>query len=324
MNARTPTPNQVRGCLLGHAVGDALGVPVEFAGRAARDRDPVTGMRAFGTHNQPAGTWSDDHSLTLASAVALTENSWDLGWMGYTFTGWLMHGEFRPHGKVFDIGGTTRLAIQALDRGADPSKLPDLNSEQSNGNGSLMRLAPAALYLAGGNPAIRRQRAMDASRLTHGHPRSQLVCAVYAEVIAGLVWGLALPAALAQAQNTLTPFVAAEYPAESPHLQRLLDPSLADLPRHEISGSGYVVHTLEAALWCCLNFPDDFATPVLAAVNLGLDTDTTGAVTGSLAGLIHGEAGIPEEWLAALARREHLEEAYDAFAAACSASRAAS
>ena len=318
MRSNRPTREQIRGCLFGHAVGDALGVPVEFAGRGARDRDPVTGMRAFGTHHQPAGTWSDDHSLTLASAIALTKRSWDTHAMAAEFTGWLFRGKHHPHGKLFDIGGATREAITKLDRGVKPIEAGG-TSEQSNGNGSLMRLAPVALFCAADPPPNRWARVADASRLTHAHPRTIAVCLLYAEVVAGLIAGAPLPDALAAAQRRLAPFFYDRFAEEEQPLARLMSPGLADLPRSGVSGSGYVVHTLEAALWCCLNFPDDFATPVLAAVNLGLDTDTTGAVTGSLAGLIHGEAGIPEEWLGVLARREHLEATFDGFAGAVSA-----
>ncbi|BAM05208.1 ADP-ribosylglycohydrolase family protein [Phycisphaera mikurensis] len=324
----TPTKEQIRGCLLGHAVGDALGVPVEFAGRDARDRDPVTGMRAYGTHHQPAGTWSDDHSLTLASAVALTERGWDLHAMADEFTGWLFRGKHLPRGSVFDVGGATREAISKLDRGVKPEEAGGTR-ESSNGNGSLMRMAPAALFCAGDTPEGRRLRITNASRLTHGHPRTLAVCALYAEIVATLVAGSDLPSSLDAARSRLAPVFYSRYAEEEPHLHKLMTADFATLPRSEISGSGYVVHTLEAALWCCLNFPDDYATPVLAAVNLGLDTDTTGAVTGSLAGLIHGEtrlpagsrgdAGIPEVWLAALTRREHLEEVCHGLAGAVSA-----
>ena len=249
-------------------------------------------MRAFGTHHQPAGTWSDDHSLTLASAVALTERGWDTHAMAREFTGWLFREKHLPHGKVFDVGNSTFSAITKLDRGVKPTEAGG-TAEESNGNGSLMRLGPVALLCAADQPEHRWLRVADASRLTHAHPRTIAVCLLYAEVVAGLIAGEPLPDALAVAQRRLGPLFYDRFAGQEKHLARLMSPHLGRLPRNQVSGSGYVVHTLEAALWCCLNHPDDFATPTLAAVNLGLDTDTTGAVTGSLAGLIHGEAGVP-------------------------------
>lgn len=310
-----PAFDQVRGCLLGHAVGDALGVPVEFRGREQLERDPVAGMRSHGTHGQPAGTWSDDHSLTLASAVGLTRAGFNTRGIAREFLGWLFEGDHRPHGEIFDIGFATRDAITRLRDGIEPTEAGG-TSENSNGNGSLMRMAPVALYCAADSDEMRWSRVADASRLTHAHPRTIAVCLLYAEIVAGLCRKDPLPVVLVDAQRKLVPLFNHRFAAEGVHLERLMSPDLAHLPRSEISGSGYVVHCLEAALWCCLNHPADFITPVLAAVNLGLDTDTTGAVAGSIAGLVHGESSIPADWLAALARREHLEQSSDAFAAA--------
>lgn len=171
--------SEIRSALLGLAIGDALGVPVEFTTRATRQRDPVTGMRAFGTHNQPAGTWSDDASLTFCLAEALAA--------GYTVQGlaancvrWYDEQYWTPHCQVFDIGITTREAIYQLKKqGPGASPLVGGRDEESNGNGALMRLLPLAFYQEQAPLVTRFQLIADAAAVTHGHVRSAVACFLY-------------------------------------------------------------------------------------------------------------------------------------------------
>lgn len=303
-----------RGALIGHAVGDALGVPVEFASRKARQEDPVRDMRGFGTHNQPAGTWSDDASLTLCTAQSLIDG-YDLVDMGKRFTRWMLEAYWTPHGQVFDIGQTTREAIFRLDKGTPPTEAGPV-SEYSNGNGSLMRMIPIGLYFAQ-TPVEKRLRvAMESSQLTHGHARSQLACAFYVDLVARLVQRVPYQDALQQTQQILETWIDANHPEEMEAFAPCLDNRLADRPADSISGSGYVLDTLSASLWCCLR-TDCYEQAVLTAVNLGDDTDTTGAVTGGLAGLIYGMESIPRHWREQLARIGEIEVLCDLFANAC-------
>jgi ADP-ribosyl-[dinitrogen reductase] hydrolase len=287
--------------LIGLAVGDALGVPVEFSDRARLQENPVTGMRAFGVHHQPAGTWSDDSSLTFCLGESLAEKGIDYQDQGRKFVAWWFESHWTPHGRVFDVGNTTRYAIIRLQNGIPPLDAGPVD-ESSCGNGSLMRILPLAVFLANATPQERLLRTCEASRLTHGHPRCKFACAFYVEVAAALVRGESLEQGIAQAIALLQPIIQKQYPNEIVTFAKIFSPTLASLPESEISGSGYVIHCLEASLWCALR-AQSYADGVLAAVNLGQDTDTTGAVTGGLLGLRFGLAGIPSEWQVQLARR---------------------
>ncbi|MGY3090175.1 ADP-ribosyl-[dinitrogen reductase] hydrolase [Hymenobacter sp. UYAg731] len=313
------TTAQARAALLGLAVGDALGVPVEFAPRAARRQDPVTGMRAYGTHQQPAGTWSDDSSLTFCLAETLARSGGrsgapDLADFARRSINWLYQSYWTATGETFDVGNATRAAIDRLQRGVEPTKAGP-SGENDNGNGALMRILPLAFH------DVWRAENLDlhaawtlterVASVTHGHPRSTLGCFLYLLVAKGLLDGLPPAEACAQMRELANPWLEnGSIPAvveDKYYRWWVLSDEIINQPEDKISSSGYVVHTLEAALWCLLTH-DNYAATVLAAVNLGDDTDTTGAVAGGLAGLAYGEAGIPGEWLAVLARRADIED----------------
>lgn len=299
--------SQIRAALLGLAVGDALGVPVEFQSRAARRLDPVVHMRAYGTHHQPAGTWSDDASLTFCLAEAIAAG-FSVEKLANNCSRWYYQNFWTPHGMVFDIGIATREAIQRLKAGANPV-LAGGRDEYSNGNGSLMRILPLAFYHEDAPLQERFQLIQEVSAITHGHIRSAVVCLLYLEMAAYLRAGLQPAAAYAQL-CAAAPAKLSELniPArEADHFNVILSGRLPDLPPQLIQSGGYVLHTLEAALWCLLRY-ETYPETVLAAVNLGDDTDTTGAVTGGLAGLYYGEAAIPADWLQVLARRPDIED----------------
>lgn len=286
---------RILGGLLGLVVGDALGVPVQFQTREAVKADPVTGMdRSF--RQYPAGTWSDDSSMALALADSLAEKGWDRADQMERFSSWIFHGEYTPHGVSWDIGGTTHRSLLRYDRGIPLSETGD-RDESQNGNGSLMRFLPAAIWLVREESDAAIKRAMDHSALTHAHVRARLCCAYHALLVrAILLEDATLPDAMAYASETLWPRV-----PESEHevLSPILTGAIVERDEDEVESSGYVVHTLGASLWCCAR-NDDYRSAVLAAVNLGGDADTTGAVTGGVAGVIHGLAAIPAEWLDAL------------------------
>lgn len=316
----------IRAALLGLAVGDALGVPVEFIGRAERQADPVTGLRGYGTHRQPPGTWSDDSSLTFCLAETLARPGGrggmpDLADFGRRTINWLDNSYWTATGELFDVGNATRSAIQRLKQGVSPAQAGP-RSEQDNGNGALMRILPLVFHQTWQAVNLDLNAAWTLTEavasVTHGHPRSTLGCFLYLLVACGLVAGLAPKVACEQMQSLITPWLQmGTIPAvvQDKYYQRVLDGTLFEAPEDKIKSSGYVVHTLEAALWCLLRH-DTYAATVLAAVNLGDDTDTTGAVAGSLAGLAYGEAGIPAEWLAGLARRADIENLAQRLAAA--------
>ena len=309
------TLDTVRAAVLGLVVGDALGVPVEFISREELENDPVTGMRAFGTHDQPVGTWSDDSSMALCLLESLTGGI-DYEDMMTRFLRWVEEGYMTAYGELFDMGIATRKALVSFARGTSPLECGG-SGIHDNGNGSLMRILPLALYLHcrmgqdfPQNPEA-YQIIHNASALTHAHPISQMACGIYCATVNQLLLGKSdLQAGISQAKDFYR-----SQPDFAPFLknfQRVDMETLQVLPREEISSSGYVVHTLEAALWCLVQH-DNYRACLLEAVNLGSDTDTVAAVAGGLAGLRFGLESIPAEWLEVIARLEDIEALCQAF-----------
>lgn len=298
--------NAFRSGLLGLAVGDALGVPVEFRSRKELEDNPVRGMRGKGTHGQPPGTWSDDSSLTFCLAESLT-HGYDLEDIADRFCRWLEEGYWAARGEVFDVGNTTAQAIDALRRGAPPTEAGG-QDEMSNGNGSLMRILPMAFHVSDMEITDAMERVHDVSRITHGHPRSLVGCGIYVEIAVGLLQGLSPEDAYRRGTDVAAGYYQSEpFRLELGLYSRVIEGDLASLPEEDIRSSGYVVDTLEAGLWALLR-SDSYREAVLTAVNLGGDTDTCGAVCGALAGLAWEEGDIPGGWLEQLTRREDIED----------------
>ena len=306
----------LKNMLLGLATGDALGVPVEFDSRRSLKKDPVTGMRSFGSWGQPAGTWSDDTSLTIAAMESISRR----GKIDYqdimeNFWRWYEYDEFTANGARFDVGNTTRSAIVRFSRRILPPNKCGATEENSNGNGSLMRILPATLYLYGTRGKIGGDELkiiQEFSALTHGHIISQTACGIYSLIAAQILNGKNISEAFSIGMNDAKNFYGNDKAFKN--FSRLCDENFAALPEDEISASGYVVDTLEAALWCLLN-TDNYKSLALKAVNLGEDTDTVGAVAGGLAGILYGVESIPAEWLNILKRRDYLEKICENFAA---------
>ncbi|WP_256324480.1 ADP-ribosylglycohydrolase family protein [Parafannyhessea umbonata] len=251
----------LRDCMYGQAVGDALGVPFEFM---SRDTFRCTGMTGFGSHDQPAGTWSDDTSMALATCDNIRERGCiDPKDMRRRFESWYRDGAYTVDG-LFDIGGTTERALRDSCGCA---------GEFDNGNGSLMRILPLAFTSATDDEV----RAVSA--ITHAHRTSTEACVDMVRRARMLAGG----ATVAK--------VAGAY---------------AGIPRGEVRSGGYVLDTARAALWCLAN-TSSFGECVLAAVNLGDDTDTTAAVAGGLAGIVYGVDGIPRAWLDGLRGKDVIE-----------------
>jgi ADP-ribosylglycohydrolase len=311
---------KVEAALLGLSVGDALGVPVEFKNRDHLRTQPVTGLIGYGTHHQPPGTWSDDSSLAFCLADSLCKG-YDLNDVAGHFIKWYRHGHWTPHGKVFDIGFTTRDAIGRLMQGEWPT-LAGGFGEEDNGNGSLMRILPLLFHVHPLPVEERFRLTSEVSAMTHGHLRSVLACFIYLEFARHLLAGNDKHQAYENTVKEVNAFLVDKpfNPAEIHKFTRVLNGTLPEKTEPEIQSSGYVLHTLEASLWCLLT-EDTYAAAVLKAVNLGSDTDTTGAVTGGLAGLLYGTAGIPAAWLAGLVRRPDIEGLARRLAAATATTR---
>lgn len=296
--------------LFGVAVGDALGVPVEFKSRRVIRQNPVTEMVGFGTHNMPAGTFSDDSSLTFCLAEALTMD-FDLKVIGQNFVNWLYKNYWTPGGNVFDIGVATREAINKLAKGERPDLAGGFDIS-SNGNGSLMRILPLLCYPLDKPINERYEITKQVSSITHGHIRSVISCFYYLEFARHLFEEKnkfeiykKLQTEIKDHLNSLS-----INPTEVALFDRLLKENIKDLEEEKILSSGYVLHTLEASIWCLLT-TDNYKDAVLKAVNLGEDTDTTGAVTGGLAGILYGFDNIPKSWVSQLARRKDINDLAD-------------
>lgn len=298
--------NRIKGVVLGHAVADALGVPVEFCSRQELSDRPVATMLGFGSYPVPAGSWSDDTSMSLCALDCLAKGEIDYDEIMQNFGKWYYDGEFTPAGEMFDVGNTCSLAIHNYHDAGCTWKECGLDDEQSNGNGSLMRIHPFVLYAYCKMMPLKDWEPMiyEASALTHAHERSQLGCGIYAYILMHL---LADPNT--GAVNTALKRAELHYQEhkEFSRYARIFSDDFAELDVNEIRSSGYVVDTLEAAVWCLLT-TNNYKDCVLKAVNLGGDTDTVAAVAGGLAGALYGYDAIPDEWLNTLIRREYIED----------------
>ncbi len=293
-----------RGAILGLAIGDALGAAVEF--QPPGSFPEVTGFRAGGPHGLNPGEWTDDTSMALALADSIAEVGWDLNDQMNRYVSWWRTGTYSVNGRAFDIGIATQRALGNYAANQDPYSSGDPSSRAS-GNGSIMRLAPVPVAYCRLFPDQLDsfvERLVESSRPTHASPQCLSTCAYFGVVLAGLIHGL-------PREQVLDP---RWEPARQAHQRFSFHPEVLEVAQGsfrerqppQIRGSGYVVRSLEAALWA-FHDASDFREAVLRAVNLGDDADTTGAVCGQLAGAFFGEPGIPQEWCEGLAGKELIE-----------------
>ena len=281
------------GAFLGLAVGDAVGTTLEFRRRDAQPR--VEDMEGGGPFELPPGSWTDDTAMALALAESLaTSEPLDPRDLMDRFVRWWRDGDYSCRGYCFDIGNTTRAALDRYLRTRDP--LAGSTDPGSAGNGSLMRLAPVALRFWQDRHRL-AATAAEQSRTTHGAEEAVDACRAFAELLADAIAGVRRADVLAPRR-----FEGAEA------IARIMAGSWRGRPRNEIRSGGYVVHTLEAALWSVAR-AGNFRNAVLLAANLADDADTVAAVTGQLAGALYGLREIPDAWLERLAWRDRLLEA---------------
>lgn len=299
--------HQIKSALFGVAVGDALGVPVEFKSREYLTQKPVTEMIGYGTYNQLPGTFSDDSSLTFCLAEALTKD-FDLQEIGKTFVKWYHENFWAARGEIFDIGIATREAINRLSRGEQAEFAGNIESE-SNGNGSLMRILPLLFYIKDLPITERYQITKKVSSITHGHIRSVIACFYYLEFGREILLGKDKLEIYKKLQTEIPKFLESLTinQFEVSLFDRLLKGNISNLKEAEIQSSGYVLHSLEASIWCLLT-TNNYKDATLKAVNLGEDTDTTSAIVGGLAGLFYGYNEIPKNWVDQLAMKDDIED----------------
>ena len=299
--------NYLKDILYGVCVGDALGVPVEFESREYLKNNPVTKMGSGGVHDQGIGVWSDDSSLTFCLAESIVEG-YDIHRLASKFIKWKNEGYWTATGEVFDIGNTTRQSIINLSKGVHPN-LAGGQNEIDNGNGSLMRILPLALLIKDLSIEKRFDLVKEVSSITHAHNRSVISCFYYLEFALQLMEGKDKFEIYENLKKTVPEFLNSNkiYSVELTHFDRLINGNIYELNENVIQSGGYVIQTLEASIWCLLT-SDTYEDSVLKAVNLGGDTDTTGAVTGGLAGLFYGYAAIPKSLIMPILKKEEIDE----------------
>lgn len=283
--------NRFRGCLLGLAAGDAVGTTVEFIPRGSFPK--MTDMVGGGPFHLKAGQWTDDTSMALCLATSLIEKKgFDPADQMDRYWDWYKNGYMSSTGICFDIGNTVRYALDRYHRTRNPFSGSD--SPNSAGNGSLMRLASITVFYF---PDLEKivHFAGESSRTTHGALECIEACQLFAEMIYLALSGYSRDQILFDTKVKIS----------SPKINAIADGSYSPKSIAQIRGTGYVVESLEAALWCFYQ-TDTFESAILQAANLGDDADTTAAICGQIAGAFYGEAGIPDTWLNKLHMRNEI------------------
>lgn len=298
-----------RGCLLGLAVGDAVGTTVEFRPRGSFL--PLTDMTGGGPFRLKLGEWTDDTSMALCLATSLVEmGQFDANDQMQRYCRWLDSGYLSSNGRCFDVGGTTASALRRYQRSGNPNS--GSTDPTSAGNGSIMRLAPIPMFFCPDLDAIERYAAAS-SITTHGAPECVDACRLLGRIIGRALLDQSKEDVLFADGATFTGAGKIEGIACGTYLEK---------SESDIRGTGYVVESLEAALWCFLR-TDTFERAILTAANLGDDADTTAAICGQVAGAYYGESGIPARWIEKLALLTQITELAEQLLDSCAAYREA-
>lgn len=289
--------DRFRGCLLGLAVGDALGASVEFYPRGSFE--PVTDMIGGGHFNLLPGQWTDDTSMALCLATSLIEcNGFDARDQMERYCSWMDTGYLSSTGYCFDLGGTVSNALRKYQRTGHP--FAGSSHPFSAGNGCIMRLAPVPMFYYPDLDAV-EQYAVESCRTTHGAQECLDASRLFARMVCRALLGYSKDEVILGDKES---FVGSE------KITAIARGVYRNKRREDIRGSGYVVESLEAALWCFTQ-TEQFEDAILMAVNLGDDADTTAAVCGQVAGAYYGASAIPLRWLEHLTMREEITDLAD-------------
>ena len=295
--------------LLGTAIGDALGLPIQFLEREVVAKNPITTMEGLDQFNVPAGTWSDNTSLSFCLAESLC-NGYDLNDIINKFTKWMYEDYWTPANETFDINYINYFTIVNLRNNGSPH-VAGIDNKRGNRDGSLMRILPLVPYILNMEEENRFRIIKEISSLTYRHSRSILACIALCEFAIQYINLQSVEEAYQAMQQTILQLLKKEmFIEEDIPFKRLVSLSYEEFKAIElkdIRSTGYVIDTLEASLWCIFN-TTSYKDAVLKAVNLGDDTDTVGAITGGLAGIIYGYDTIPSEWLEVLAKKDDIIE----------------
>jgi ADP-ribosylglycohydrolase len=297
--------------IIGFAIGDALGVPVEFVERKQLANSPVVDMEGGGTYSMPAGCWSDDTSLTLATMDAIYHTSGEINkntyfYIANNFAKYYYSNFFTPTDKAFDIGNTTRKAITNFAQKHVHPLQAGGNGPFNEGNGALMRILPIAYYASEKNlsPEETQKIVNNVSSITHRLPTCRLGSYIYTEFARKLLEGSSKEDAYKYIQS----LDYSNYPTDVVFTySRILRGDITDLEEKDISSDGRTLPTLEASMWCFMK-DNDYRSTVIDAVNLGEDTDTIAAIAGGLAGIHYGLNDIPNTWLEKCKRVDYIND----------------
>lgn len=303
----------IKDSVYGFVVGDAIGVPIEFEDRKKLMNNPVTSMKGYGSYDVPEGTWSDDTSMTLATMDSIIQQKGKINYndMADKFCNWLNNADYTATNEVFDIGITTKYAlIRYWDDKSDATTCggTDLNE---NGNGSLMRMLPIALYCY--YKKLKDIEILEivkkASSITHAHEISIMGCYIYVRYIMFILYKKDKYASYSMIKCL-------DYNMFSKETKdvyaRIINSDISKVELSSIKSSGYIVDTLETVLWVILNC-NSYNESIIGAINLGGDTDTIGAITGSIAGLLYGYNKISDRWINKLKNRKLLDTIIENF-----------
>ncbi|ORX56017.1 ADP-ribosylglycohydrolase [Piromyces finnis] len=299
--------NKIKDALYGFVVGDALGVPVEFSSRAYLKKHPVTEMKGYGSHKVPEGVWSDDTAMTLATMDSIVQkNIIDYNDMADRFCLWRFNAKYTATNLVFDVGMTTDQALREYKQNKKDAIHCGGTDNFSNGNGSLMRILPVAFYCF--YKKLSNEEILNivtnTSSITHAHEISIMGCYIYVHYVINLLQGK-------NKEESYKIIQKLDYSMFQSSVQkvyeRIIMRSISTFSIEEIQSTGYIVSSLEASLWALL-VSHNLKDTILTAVNLGNDTDTIGAITGSLAGIVYSYDEIPEDWIEKLKNKEFLDQ----------------
>lgn len=304
--------NSSKNGIIGLAIGDAMGVPIEFSTREKLQNNPIKEMIGYGIYPVPKGSWSDDTSMTIATIDSIIETKRiDIYNIASKFVEWKKYAKYTPSGNVFDIGGTTRYAISKCEVNILNAVNSGGNTERDNGNGSLMRILPIAYFCYANkyddDTILETVRIV--SSITHSHEISIMGCYIYVKYAIELLNGINKFEAYKKIQNL--DYTMFEEDTQNRY-RRLLKNDIDTLNIIDIKSSGYVVDTLEATLWTLLN-TSSYNSAIIKAINLGSDTDTVGACTGGLAGILYGIEETNKDWKRDLIKYSYIENLCENF-----------
>lgn len=299
--------------VIGLAIGDAMGVPLEFCVREKLMQHPTTQMLGYGSHDVPKGSWSDDSSMTLATIDAIIKDGCiNYNTIATNFLEWMKNAKYTPTDTVFDIGRTCLRAIAKFESNQEIAEKCGGTSEMDNGNGSMMRILPLTYYCFSKkmNEKEIYEIVKNVSSITHGHEISIMGCFIY------VMYGIELLSNknLTQAYEKIKKIKYNTYFSEKTidRYERILKKNIKKYSLDEIKSTGFIVDTLEATLWILLN-TNSYNQSIIGAINLGNDTDTVGACVGGLAGIYYGLENINKTWQSELLKYDYIVELCDQF-----------